>query len=213
MSATTANCPNCGAPVNFRWSAAVQTTCEFCRSILVRTDIDLKKVGKVADLPPDSSPIQIGTEGVYENRSFMVVGRIMYEFDQGGWNEWNIVYNDGTYGWLSDAQLEYDLSFSVTPESPLPPAQEMQRGRVFEWHGRQYEVTNITHANYRAVEGELPFEFWGKTRMLFADLRSTTGEFATIDYSENPPLLFLGRAAEFDDLHFKNLREFEGWML
>jgi len=213
MSATTANCPNCGAPVNFRWSAAVQTTCEFCHSILVRTDIDLKKVGQVADLPPDSSPIQIGTEGVYENRSFMVVGRIMYEFDQGGWNEWNIVYNDGTYGWLSDAQLEYDLSFSVTPPVPLPAAQEMERGRVFEWHGRQYEVTNITHANYRAVEGELPFEFWDKHRMLFADLRSTSGEFATIDYSENPPLLFLGRAVEFDDLHFKNLREFEGWML
>jgi hypothetical protein len=84
---------------------------------------------------------------------------------------------------------------------------------VFEWHGRQYEVTNITHANYRAVEGELPFEFWDKHKMLFADLRSTGGEFATIDYSENPPLLFLGRAVEFDDLHFKNLREFEGWML
>jgi len=213
MSAPTANCPNCGAPVNFRWSAAVQTTCEFCRSILVRTDIDLKKVGKVADLPPDSSPIQIGTEGIYDNRSFMVVGRIMYEFDQGGWNEWNIVYNDGTFGWLSDAQLEYDLSFNVTPPMPLPPSHEMKRGRTFEWHGRQYEVTNITHANYRAVEGELPFEFWNKQRMLFADLRSSTGEFATIDYTENPPLLFLGRAVEFDDLHFKNLREFEGWRL
>jgi len=24
-------------------------------------------------------------------------------------------------------------------------------------------------------------------------------------------LLFLGRAVEFDDLHFKNLRLFEGW--
>jgi hypothetical protein len=46
---------------------------------------------------------------------------------------------------------------------------------------------------------------------LFADLRSTSGNFATIDYSENPPLLFLGRAVDFDDLHFKNLRLFEGW--
>ena len=47
--------------------------------------------------------------------------------------------------------------------------------------------------------------------MLFADLRTSSGEFATIDYSENPPLLFLGRAVEFDELHLKNLREFEGW--
>jgi hypothetical protein len=47
--------------------------------------------------------------------------------------------------------------------------------------------------------------------MLFADLRNSTGDFATIDYSDNPPLLFLGRAAEFEELHFKNLRLFEGW--
>ena len=50
MSDRAGNCPNCGAPIQFRWSAAVQTTCEYCHSILVRTDVDLKKVGEVADL-------------------------------------------------------------------------------------------------------------------------------------------------------------------
>jgi hypothetical protein len=104
MSSPAANCPNCGAPVKFLWSSAVQTTCEFCHSILVRTDVDLKKVGEVADLPPDASPIQIGTEGAYQNKSFVVVGRIIYEYEQGGWNEWHIVYNDGSSGWLADAQ-------------------------------------------------------------------------------------------------------------
>ena len=167
----------------------------------------------MADLPPDSSPIQIGTEGVYENRPFVVVGRIMYEYEFGGWNEWNIVYNDGTYGWLSDAQLEYDISFSFTPPMPLPSSHQMKRGQKFTWNNREFEATNLTNANYRGVEGELPFEYWDKHRMLFADLRSTAGDFATIDYSEDPPLLFLGRAVPFEDLHFKNLREFEGWML
>ena len=60
----TANCPNCGAPIRFRWSSAVQTVCEFCHSILVRRDVNLELVGKVADLPPDSSPIQIATEAL-----------------------------------------------------------------------------------------------------------------------------------------------------
>src|SRR5204863_9551247 len=89
MSERVANCPNCGAPIKFLWSSAVQTTCEYCHSILVRTDVDLKKVGEVADLPVDASPIQIGTEGVYENKSFVVVGRIIYEYEQGNWNEWH----------------------------------------------------------------------------------------------------------------------------
>jgi hypothetical protein len=209
MSSPAANCPNCGAPVKFLWSSAVQTTCEFCHSILVRTDVDLKKVGVVADLPADASPIQIGTEGAYQNKSFVVVGRIIYEYEQGGWNEWHLVYSDGSSGWLADAQLEYDLSWLNNPPQPLPP--NASKGQKFDWQGKNYEVTSVTKAHYKGVQGELPFQYWDKSDLLFADLRTTSGEFATIDYSENPPLLFLGRAVEFDDLHLKNLREFEGW--
>jgi hypothetical protein len=47
--------------------------------------------------------------------------------------------------------------------------------------------------------------------VLFADLRSRDARFATLDYSDAEPLLFLGEAVEFDDLHLKNLRQFEGW--
>jgi hypothetical protein len=211
MSVPAANCPNCGAPVTFRWSSAVQTTCEFCHSILVRTDVDLKKVGQVADLPADASPLQIGTEGAYQNKSFVVIGRIIYEYEQGGWNEWHVVYNDGSNGWLSDAQLEYDLSWQRAAPSQLPAANQIGRGGKFQWEGKVYEVTSLTRAHYKGVQGELPFQYWDKTDLLFADLRTNGGEFGTIDYSENPPLLFLGRAVEFDDLHLKNLRDFEGW--
>ena len=207
----TANCPNCGAPVAFRWSSAVQTTCEYCHSILVRTDVDLKKVGVVADLPPDSSPIQIGTEGIYQNKNFVVVGRIIYQYALGGWNEWHVVYNDSSSGWLSDAQLEYDVSWLTPPPAALPPANELYVGRPFMFNNKRYEVTSMTVAQYKGVQGELPFEYWNKDDEMFADLRTVDGEFATIDYSENPPLLFLGRSAEFDELHLKNLREFEGW--
>jgi hypothetical protein len=211
MSAPVGNCPSCGAPIAFRWSSAVQTTCEFCHSILVRTDVDLKKVGEVADLPADASPIQIGTEGVYLNKGFVVIGRILYEYEQGGWNEWHVVFNDSTSGWLSDAQLEYDVSTLAQSPGFLPAEHELTTGREFTWNGQHYRITSLTKARYKGVQGELPFEYWDKSDLWFADLRTAGGEFATIDYSESPPLLFLGRAVEFDDLHFKNLRLFEGW--
>jgi hypothetical protein len=219
MRGPAGNCPNCGAAIRFRWSSAVQTVCEFCHSILVRRDVDLEKVGTVADLPPSSSPIQIATEGVYRNRPFVVIGRILYEYEQGSWNEWHVVFSDSKSGWLSDAQAEYAVSFLASapanaPASvdvPLPGAGEVKTGQRFEWSGTQYEVTSLTRARYRGVEGELPFEYWDKTEMLFADLRSGDARFATIDYSEAQPLLFLGEAVEFDELRMKNLREFEGW--
>jgi hypothetical protein len=211
MSERVSNCPNCGAPIKFLWSSAVQTTCEFCHSILVRRDMDLEKVGEVADRPPDSSPIRITAEGIYAGKPFVVVGRILYEYEDGGWNEWHVVFNDGKSGWISDAQLEFDVSFLGQAPGPLPQAGALVCGNKFLWNKTEYEVTSLTRAHYRGVEGELPFVYWDKSDVLFADLRSIDGHFATIDYSDATPLLFLGEAVEFDDLKLKNLREFEGW--
>ncbi len=87
----------------------------------------------------------------------------------------------------------------------------MQRGQLFPWNGKRFELTSVTSAHYKGVQGELPFEYWDKSDCVFADLRTTTGEFATIDYTDEPPLLFIGRAVEFDELHLKNLQLFEGW--
>jgi hypothetical protein len=207
---TTANCPNCGAPVQFRFSNAVQTVCEYCRSVLVRHDVNLERVGQAADVPEDASPIQIGTEGAYNGRAFEVVGRIVYEYELGSWNEWHLAFNDNTSGWLSDAQLEYAVTF-LAPSQGLPPTPDVARGSRFSWEGAGYEVTSITRARYRGVQGELPFVYWDKSDVIFVDLRTTNARFGTIDYSEAPPLLFLGEAVEFDNLKLRNVREFDGW--
>lgn len=217
MTQPVSTCPNCGAKVVFRWSSSVQTVCEYCKSILVRTDVDLRKVGQVSDLMPDGSPIQMNTEGIYRNRGFVVIGRIMYGYDQGTWNEWHIAMNDGKNGWLSDAQGEYAVSFLATPATKqtsagkLPASSELRVGQRCDWDHQDYELTVITQAAYRGIEGELPFETWDKTKATFADFRSESGRFATLDYSDQEPALYLGEFMEFDDLHFKNLRSFEGW--
>ncbi len=211
MTHPTTACPNCGAKIEFRWSSSVQTVCPFCRSILVRTDVDLARVGQVADLLPNSSPIQIATEGVYRDRPFSVTGRIVYAYDAGTWNEWHLVFPGNASGWLADAQAEYEVSFLSTAGGTLPPAGAIRRGQTFVWQGTQYEVTTLTRARYRGVEGELPFQYWDKEEVLFADLRSNDGRFATLDYSDPQPLLFLGEAVEFDALRLKNLRRLEGW--
>lgn len=205
-----ANCPQCGAPVRFRYAGAVQTVCEFCKSILVRHDVNLDLVGKAAEVPADASPIQLGTEGVYAGKGFQIVGRIAYQYDLGGWNEWHAVFSDGVSGWLSDAQLEYAVTFR-TEARALPKRGELSRGETLSHGNVSYTVTSLTLARYSGVEGDLPFEYWDKNAVWFLDLRSADARFATIDYSEEPPLLFTGTAVEFDELQLRNLREFEGW--
>src|SRR3954468_18000983 len=126
-----ANCPNCGAEITFRWSSAVQTTCPFCKSILVRHDVDLRRVGVASDIPPTSSAIQLGTEGRYKGTVFTVVGRIVYEYDRGRWNEWHVRLEDGTSAWLSDALAEYAVSRQIESPRGLPTATEIRVGQSF----------------------------------------------------------------------------------
>ena len=211
MSKVTVNCPNCGAPVTYSFRSSVQAVCEYCKSICVRTDVDVKKVGVVGDIPQDASPIQINTEGIWKNLAFVVAGRIVYEYENGSWNEWHLSFNDGSSGWLSDAQLDYTISWPTKVDGKMPDSDKIKVGNQFHWVNLQFEVTSLTKANYKGVEGELPFEYWDKEECLFADLRSATGRFATIDFSEEPPIVFIGDAVDFDTLKLKNLRDFEGW--
>lgn len=205
------NCPQCGAPIQFRFAQSVQTVCTYCNSVLVRHDVNLDKVGEQAELPRHSSPIQIGTEGKYRDKFFQVVGRIAYEYELGGWNEWHILFADGRSAWIADAQADYAVSLLAPGDYALPARENLTRGLKFRFGKIAFEVTSITKARYLGVEGELPFEYWDKEWVLFADLRSTNRNFATIDYSEEKPLLFVGEAVDFEELNLKNLREFEGW--
>jgi hypothetical protein len=210
MASPTA-CPNCGAPITFRWSSAVQTTCPYCRSILVRHDVDLERVGQVGDLPRTPSPIQLGASGRWGTESFHVVGRLIYRYERGTWNEWHCITQRGASLWLADAQAQYAVSQLVTDHPPLPAADALRVGQPLELQRHHYQVQRLTPAHYEGTEGELPFEYWDKTTVLFADLASTDDRFGTIDYSDPTPLLFLGQHVSFDELQLAGLVQFEGW--
>jgi len=118
------------------------------------------------------------------------------------------VMNDGTSGWLSDAQDDYVVTFAA-PGRTLP--KQCKIGQEYTWDKEMYTVSTITKAHYRGVEGELPFQYWDKTDVIFVDLMSYTGKFATIDYSDDEPVLYLGESVEFESLKLRNLHSFEGW--
>ena len=211
MSPRTANCPTCGAPIVFRWSGAVQTTCDYCRAVLVRHDLALERIGTVADLPPDASPVQRGTTGRWRERPFEVVGRIRYRHERGRWSEWHLRFGDGTSGWLSDAQLDW----AITTQHPVPPnlpdPRTLRPGSTVGIDGEPFTVTSVTVAEYEGVEGELPFVYWDRAAIPLVDLRTRTARFATIDGSESPPLLFVGETVSYAALALANVRAFDGW--
>jgi hypothetical protein len=214
MTPKSANCPNCGATIRFRWVGAVQTTCPYCHSILVRRDVDLEKVGTESGIPDSSSPIQLGTEGRYGKLAFTVIGRIVYEHDRGRWSEWYLRSVDGGSAWLSDAQGDYAVTTRAA-QTDLPSAEQVRVAQSYAIDGTLFTVSSLTKAKYAGVEGELPFEYWDHGVDLFVDLDTdgTTdpARIATLDYSDDVPVAYVGSYVTLDELALRNMRTIEGW--
>ena len=202
----TANCPSCGAPVRFRGAASIVAICEFCRSTLVRQGTNLEDIGKMAEVVEDASPLQLGTEGRYKGVHFALIGRIQYRYESGAWNEWYCLFDDQRTGWLSDAMGKYLVTFLRRPRA-LPPLDALEPGRDVTLDGKPYQVANVERAQVIAGQGELPFKVGAGWEGSFVDLRGDDGAFATIDYSETPPLLFAGAELPFESFRFQNLRD------
>ena len=202
----TANCPSCGAPVRFRGAASIVAICEFCRSTLVKQGTNLEDIGKMAELVEDASPLQLGSEGRYKGVHFALIGRIQYRYASGAWNEWYCLFDDQRTGWLSDAMGTYLLTFLRRPRE-LPPLEALEPGREVKLDGKPYQVGNVERAHVIAGQGELPFKVGAGWEGVFVDLRADGGAFATIDYSETPPLLFAGAELPFESFKFQNLRD------
>jgi len=215
VTARTAACPNCGATIEFRWSGAVQSICPYCKAVLVRRDLDLEKVGTVSDLPPTASPIQLGTEGKFDGDAFVVVGRIVYQYERGGWNEWYLRTMRNESAWLSDAQGDLAISRPARQPGALPAANDLKVGQSYVIDAIPFRVASITRARYAGVEGELPFTTWDRSESVFADLDTDASgdqlRFATIDYSDDTPVAYVGTYVELEQLGARNLRRFEGW--
>lgn len=204
--AQTATCPSCGAPVVFKSAASIFAVCEYCQSTLIRHDQALEDIGKMAALVEDRSPLQLGAEGRWHGLHFAVVGRIQLKYSQGLWNEWHILFDDMRTGWLSEASGEYVVSFLHQVRELLPKYEELKPGQRFVMASRPWTVTNVEEAECVAGQGELPFKVGAGYRAPVVDLRDGDN-FATLDYSEEPPLLFVGSPVDFRSLKMANLRE------
>ncbi|HRH13230.1 MAG TPA: DUF4178 domain-containing protein [Azonexus sp.] len=204
--ALTASCPSCGAPVVFKSASSIFAVCEYCQSTLVRHDQALEDIGKMAALVEDRSPLQLGADGSYKGVHFALIGRIQIKYSQGYWNEWHLLFDDMRTGWLSEAGGEYVLTFAQQVQELLPKFAELKIGQRFVLASQPWTVSNIENAECVAGQGELPFKVGAGYPVAAVDLRNGAN-FATLDYSETPPLLFVGEAVAFASLKMGNLRE------
>ena len=205
-----APCPACGAPVVFQSAQATHAVCAYCHSMEVRSGEALQRVGRVAELFDDHSPLQIGAAGRItldgSAQPFTLIGRVQYLGDAGRWTEWTALLPGGSTGTLSEDNGAYVFTRPVDAPQPLPAAGQFTVGANAVLGGKAYSVAANLRVQVVSAEGELPNRPSLERPSQVVELRSADGEVLAIDYATDPPQAQRGRAVQLPELALSGLK-------
>ncbi|MFZ6751095.1 DUF4178 domain-containing protein [Undibacterium sp. Ren11W] len=212
----TVSCPGCGAAVVFRSHASVMAVCEYCKTTVLKDADSVKDFGKMSAVLEDYSPLQIGSSGVFGGRAFDVIGRIQLRYAAGMWNEWYLLFEDGSAAWLGDSSGQYTLTTEKTASNKLPAFADIVVAQTYEIAGLSYLAAEVRIADCIGGQGELPFKVGPGWQAKLADFRHGSN-FLTLDYSDvvqasddskvDQPALYIGKAVTLSELKFQLLRD------
>lgn len=206
-----APCPGCGAPVEFRSAQSPYAVCSYCRSTVVREGAVLRRIGQMAELFDDHSPLQRFATGriALDGRElpFTLVGRLQYRSDAGVWSEWIAALDDGSTATLGEDNGAYVFTRPLAADARLPDARTLLLGTTTAFEGQPWSVAYTGQAELIAAEGELPRLPPLGQPFALVELRSGDGQVLSIDYGSHPPQAERGRAVQLTDLQLQGLKD------
>ena len=205
MALLEGNCPGCGASISFKSGSSIVVVCEYCHSVVARTDRAFEDLGKVAELMETNSPLDIGLYGIYRGEPFELTGRAQLGHEMGGvWDEWYATFRNGWLGWLAEAQGRFYFTFQQNLQDPtsIPPFGRLGLGQQVSGLPSQVPLVVAETGRARALgaKGEIPYKLTPGETNYYADLSGAGGVFGTLDYGEYPPLFFLGQEVTLAEL-------------
>jgi Domain of unknown function (DUF4178) len=202
-----APCPGCGAPVEFLSAQSTHAVCGYCQSTVVRSGETLARVGKMAELFDDHSPLQLMASGKAGEQAFTLVGRLQYKSGSGTWTEWNAFLPDGTTASLSEDNGAYVFMRRQDMVREVPAAEHFRVGATTAINGKSFSVASNEVVTLLSAQGELPKLPPIGHPFAMVELRNEGGEVLSIDYGMQPPEVSIGRAVLLEDLQMTGLRD------
>ncbi len=207
----TAPCPGCGAPVEFKSAQSIYAICPYCQSTVVREGDVLKRIGKMAEVFDDYSPLQLGASGKMpldgKEVPFTLIGRAQFKGEQGSWNEWNAFLPDGSLATLSEDNGNFVFTRGAPLGRDVPAAERFRVGMTTAVGGKQFSVGANLSAALVYAQGELPKLPPLGQSFTVVELRSEDGEVLSIDYGTTPPQIQRGYAVRIEALQMKGLKD------
>ncbi len=183
--------------------------CEFCRASVLKDADQVKDIGKMSVVLEDFSPIQIGAAGSHGGRTFTVVGRIQLRYERGMWNEWYLLFDDGSAAWLGDSSGLFTITVPRDAAGPLPGFDEVVPGQIYPIGGQAFTASEKRVGECIGGQGELPFRVGDGWRIRVADFRHGAS-FLTLDYTDGDvPQVYSGAAVTLPEMKWQLLRDDE----
>ena len=203
--------------MEFRSAQSTHAVCGFCKSTVVRTGDVLARIGKMAELFEDFSPLQLQTSGTYQAKKFTLVGRLQYRYGDGTWTEWYAVFDgpEENVGYLSEDNGAFVFTLPAALQREVPSADQLRVGATTAIDGKSFSVASVQTVALMSAQGELPrLPALGESFSI-VELRSADGEVFSIDYGAvasggsgdgGMPSLSRGKAVQLDDLQLTGLK-------
>lgn len=197
MAVASGPCPNCGSAIEFKAGSSISLVCKYCKHVVVRTDRDMRNMGRVADVAFSDAALAPGDRGTFRGQSFSIEGRLVLQHPAGGtWEEYYAVIN-GKNAWISEAQGQWQVvmaaGVAAPPMNTLRPQAQVRIGPS------TFVVQELNQGTFLSGEGELPFGAAPGTKRFFADLSAAGGGWASIDYGDGQtqPIVYIGVQTSF----------------
>lgn len=185
--------------------------CGYCQSTVVRDGDTLSRIGKMAELFNDFSPLQLQASGVWQGRNFTLVGRLQYKYAQGTWTEWYAVLDDGQPAFLSEDNGAYVFSQPTSLQRAVPAAENFRVGATTAINAKPFSVASNEQVSLLSAQGELPRLPALGAPFAMVELRSADGDVLSVDYgtaaTSGAPVLSLGRSVLLDELKLTGLKD------
>jgi hypothetical protein len=198
--------------VSFLSAQSTHAVCAYCSSMVVRQGETLARIGKMAELFDDHSPLQLQATGRWNGQGFTLVGRLQYRYAEGTWTEWHVLRDDGSTAFLSEDNGAYVFALPQPQQRALPGAEHFRVGATTAISGRVFTVASNQPVTLIAAQGELPHLPALGQPFAMVELRSQSGaaadgaEVLSIDFGSTPPGVSAGRAVQLEALGLSGLR-------
>ena len=191
------NCPQCAAEHQLRDPSTVTFVCEYCENVVLWDQQGVSLSGKQSRLIEGFSRLYRGATGALKGERFEVLGRVRYSFGRGFWDEWYLMFENGTPLWITEDNHEFCQQEQIDNSPKLEDFENYEIRQEITLDGTSFLIQEKGMAICLGIEGFLPKNVLPNETYPFVDGSCLDGKRTFgLEYDgekpTDPPTVFIG---------------------